>query len=393
MRNVLVVGQVAFSVAALIFGGILMRAFIRIQYTDVGFRTEGVLLAATNPGLARYSEERGMEFYRQLMDRLKGQPGVRSAALASHIPFGMAGFQMTGVVIEGHEIPADQENIGVMSSSISPGYFETMKMRIVRGRDFDSRDTASSQPVMIINENMAKSYWHGRDPLGSRVRIGSRSGTEAVVVGISADSKYQWVLENPLPYLYRPYTQHYVPRMTILTAASQPGYDPSGLSEPVRTAVRSLDANLPVFDVRTFRTFYTDRALAPGRILTGMIGGLGVLGIVLAMVGLYGAISYAIGRRTREIGIRMASGADRAGVVRMVLRQGIGMGLAGIVIGVATSAALTPGMSPFLGKGTGEDPVVYLGVPALLLIAILVACWAPARRASRIDPWIALRYE
>ena len=393
LRDVLVVGQVAFSVAALIFGGILMRAFMRVQTTDVGFRTEGILLAATNPGLARYSEERGAEFYRQLLERVKNKPGVQTAALASHIPFGIAGFRYTGVVIDGYELPADQENMAIATNSVSPGFFDTMKMRIVRGRDFDSRDTASSQPVMIVNETMVRNYWKGRDPVGSRVRLENRRGPEVVVIGVASDSKYQWVLESPMSYLYRPYTQSYVPRMTVLAANGQRGYDPAGLVEPVRSAVRSLDANLPVFDVRTFRTFYTDRALAPGRILTSMIGGLGGLGIALAMVGLYGVISYAIGRRTREIGIRMAIGADRQGVVRMVLRQGFVLGAIGIVIGVGVSAFLTPGMSPFLGKGAGTDPVVYLGVPEILVIAILVACWAPARRASKIDPWIALRYE
>jgi predicted permease len=393
LRNVLVVAQVAFSVTALIGGGLMVRAFIRVGNTDMGFRTEGVLLSSLNPSMASYTDERGSEFYRQLVEKVQAAPGVERAALASHIPFGIAGARATPVVVDGYEMPADQDNIQILSSSISPGFFSLMRIRLVRGRDFDSRDSADSQRVVIVNETMARKYWRGNDPLGSRIRIGNRSGAEAVVVGIAGDSKYQWALETPMPYLYRPFSQAYVPRLTLLAATGSKGLDPSALADPVRAAVRSLDANVPVFDVRTFRSFYTDRALAPGRIITTLVGVLGGLGMALAMAGLYGVISFTISRRTREIGIRIAVGADALGVTAMVLRQGLTLGGIGVVIGVLLALAVTPGMSAFLGEGAGTDPLVFVAIPVILLAGTGLASWAPARRAARIDPWIALRYE
>jgi predicted permease len=391
LRNVLVVAQVTLSVTALTFGGLLARAFLRVESMDMGFRTEGILLSATNPVMARYTEERGREFYRQLLDRVKVMPGVRNAALTSHVPFAISGYASTGVVVEGYEMPADQENIQVSSASVSPGYFGAMSIRMVRGREFDSGDTARSQPVLIVNEAAVKKYWGGRDPIGARVHIGNRKGAEAVVVGVTATSKYHWALENPEPFLYRPYTQAYVPRMTVLAASTGP--DPSTLAEPVRREVKSLDANIPVFDVRTFRAYFHDRALAPPRILSGMVIALGALGIALAMVGLYAVIAYAVSRRTREIGIRLAIGADVGKVRTMVLRQGFAVAFIGVAIGLALALSAAPGLADTFGPGAGTDPLVYISVPVLLLGATALACWIPARRAAKIQPWIALRYE
>ncbi len=182
--------------------------------------------------------------------------------------------------------------------------------------------------------------------------------------------------------------------MTLLTATASAAADPASLADPVRGVVKSLDASIPVFDVRTFRTYFHDRALAPPRILSGMVAGLGGLAMVLAMVGLYGVIAYAVSRRTREIGIRMAIGADRSGVLTMIMRQGFGLGLIGAVVGVALSLLVTPQMtSELYGSGRRFDVLVYLLVPATLLVATVASCWAPARRAAKIDPWIALRYE
>ena len=215
LRNVLVVSQVALCVIALIVGGIMVRAFVSIETAEMGFRTEGVLLTSTNPAMARYTEERGREFYSQLMERARALPGVSNVALTSHVPFSISGSMTTGVVVDGFELPADQENVGVLSAAISPGYFGAMKIRMVGGRSFDSRDTADSQAVVVVNEAMVKKFWKGRDPVGSRIRLENRKGKELVVVGVAGDSKYQWVLERPQAYMYRPYTQAYTPRMTL----------------------------------------------------------------------------------------------------------------------------------------------------------------------------------
>jgi predicted permease len=393
LRNILVVVQVTLSVTALTFGGLLARAFLRVESMDMGFRTEGVLLSATNPAMARYTEERGIGFYQQLVDRVKSMPGVRTAALTSHVPFAISGYASTGLVIEGYDMPADQENVQISSASVSQDYFGAMGIRLAGGREFDSRDTARSQPVVIVNQEAVKKYWHGRDPVGARVRIGSRKGPEAVVIGVAANSKYHWVLETPTPFIYRPYMQAYVPRMTLLTAAAATGSDPSALAEPVRREVKSMDPNIPVFDVRTFRTYFHDRALAPPRILSGMVIALGTLGIALAMVGLYAVIAYAVSRRTREIGIRLAIGADIGTVRTMVLKQGFVLGGIGVVLGLGLALSSASGLAESFGPGSGTDLLVYVAVPALLLAAIAVACWVPARRAAKIQPWIALRYE
>jgi ABC-type antimicrobial peptide transport system permease subunit len=181
--------------------------------------------------------------------------------------------------------------------------------------------------------------------------------------------------------------------MTLLTAAASTGSDPAALAEPVRREVKAMDPNVPVFDVRTFRTYFHDRALAPPRILSGMVIALGTLGIALAMVGLYAVIAYAVSRRTREIGIRLAIGADVSTVRTMVLKQGFVLGGIGVVLGLGLALSAAPGLAESFGPGSGTDPLVYAGVPALLLAAIAVACWIPARRAAKIQPWIALRYE
>jgi predicted permease len=389
-RNGLVVMQVALALMLLTVTVFLSRAF-EAELSRPGFRTDRMLLAGFQPSLARYDPTRTEAFYRQLKERALALPGVTSVGMTSIMPLNQDNREPVQVVPEGFELPPLTESIAVLSARIDEGYLDTMTIPLVRGRGIQASDTATTPRVAVVNEAMAARYWPGQDPIGKRVRLFNRDGQPwAEVVGIAANNKYNWIGEGPTPWLYLAQRQDLGFRTTLIVASDS---DAAALAAPLREIVKDLDSNMPVSGVRTIEEFYYGNASGIVRALVRVVGTMGLLGLSLALVGLYGLVAYAAVRRTREIGIRMAVGAQSSSVLRMVLRHGSILAASGVILGIAGSVAVSGVLrAVFPGSGT-IDVGTYLLVVPLLVVVTLFAAWIPARRAARIDPLVALRQE
>jgi predicted permease len=297
------------------------------------------------------------------------------------------------VVPEGYEFAPGVENISVMSARVGEGYFSTIRIPIVRGREFHRDDSPDAPLVTVVNELFAQHYWPGQDPIGKRLRLQNpgRADSSVEVVGVAKNSKYLLLAEPPTEYLYLPYRQDPVSDMILLTESEG---DPSSLVTPLRDLVRTLDANQPIFDVRTMEEFYQISTVGLMDTIIGMVAAMGMMGLALSIVGLYGLVAYAASRRTKEIGIRMALGADRASVLRMVLRQGIVLAMVGLIVGLLASVGAGASLAAAFGDETGDrDFMSLILVAPVVLTVTALAAYIPARRASRLDPMKALRYE
>jgi putative ABC transport system permease protein len=385
-----VAGQVAISLVLLTVTTFLYRGFQHELGQGAGFRTDHLLMMSFDPGLVHYSESQAQQFLQQAVERARSTAGVKSAALTYSVPFGMQQDE-TIILPEGFQFPAGKENANIFSNTVDDHYFDTAGIRIVRGRGFRATDTASSPRVAVINEELAKHYWLAQDPLGKRFRLDDRKGPWVEIVGVAKTIKYLWIGEPPTEYLYVPLSQHPQRQMTLLAESIG---DPSGLTAPLREVIHGLDVNQPIFNIRTMEDFYRMRAVSTTNLIIQNVGTMGVMGLVLAIVGLYGLVAYAAGRRTREIGIRMAIGAQRNTVLKMVMRQGLILALSGIGVGLVASFGAERLLNSVFGGSSGEiDFVTYLLVAPALLAVTMLAAYIPARRASRIDPMRALRYE
>ena len=389
-RNLLVAGQVAISLVLLTVTTFMYRGFRHELGLGAGFRTDHLLMMSFDPSLVHYSESQTQQFLRQAVERARSTTGVKSAALTFSVPFGN---QQDGATIlpEGYQFPAGKESENLFANTVDENYFDTAGIRILHGRGFRLSDTTSSPRVAIVNEELAERYWPGKDPIGKRLRLDDKNGPWVEIVGVAKTIKYLWIAEAPTEFLYLPLSQHPQRQMTLLVESYG---DPSSLTAPLREAIRSLDANQPIFNIRTMEEFYQMRAVSTPNMIIQTVGGMGIMGLVLAIVGLYGLVAYAAGRRTREIGIRMAIGAQRNTVLNMVMRQGLILALAGISVGlVASFGAERVLNSMFGGTSSHIDFVTYLLVAPALLVVTMLAAYIPARRASRVDPMRALRYE
>jgi putative ABC transport system permease protein len=388
-RNALVVGQVALSLILLMVSTFIYRGFREILGAGPGFRTDHVLMMSFDPSLLRYNEAQTQQFFRQVVERARSVAGVKSAALASAAPMDNEDLDSMSVLPEGYQIPKDQQNTALFGSIVDENFFDTMDVRIMRGRGFRAADNKGAPLVAVVNEQLAKHYWPDRDPIGRRFHLDSADSPWVEIVGVAKTTKYLWIAEAPTEFLYLPLAQHPQTRMTLLAQSSG---DAAGLAEPVRQVIRELDANQPVFGVRTFDDFYQYKAVGQPNVIIQTVGTMGLMGLVLAMVGLYGLVAYAATRRSREIGIRMAIGAARGTVLRMVLKQGLVLALIGIGIGLAASIGAQRLLNAIF-ESSGTDFVTYLVVAPVLLAITALAVYIPARRASRIDPMRVLRYE
>ena len=298
------------------------------------------------------------------------------------------------ILPEGFQFPEGKESATVLGAMVDEYYFDTLGLSIIRGRGFRATDAADAPKVAVINEQLAKHYWPGQDPLGKRFRLNDSKGPWVEIVGLAKASKYLFLAEAPIEYLYMPYKQRPQQRMTLLTESLG---DPASLVSPLRDVVRGLDASQPIFNVHTMEEFYQMRTITIFNIVIGLVASMGLMGLGLSIVGLYGLVTYAAARRTREIGIRMAIGADRSAVLRMVLRQGVTLAVAGLGVGLLAGAAARVALRAAFPGGGGEnrgfDVVAFLMVASTVLAATLLAAYVPARRASRINPTEALRYE
>ena len=389
-RNALVVAQVAGSLLLLVFAAQFFRGAAFLLSSPIGFRADHLLTAGFNPTLARETMEQTKEFYRQLLDQARNLTGVKSAALSQGVPFmQFTGISSTRVIPEGVQLPVGTEAVTLFSNTVSEGYFRTLGVPIVAGRDFLLSDRADSARVVIVNEQFARKYYPSRSAIGKRLQLNGADGPFAEIVGVAKQSKYLNPLEPPMEYLYLPWDQNRTAAMTLMLETEGP---PATMAGPLRDLVRRLDAKQPIYAVRSMQEVYDLTVKQRMDIIRQIIGALGFLGLVLALVGLYGLMMYSVSLRHREIGIRMAIGADHAAVVRMVLKQAMVLATSGVAIGLLLSLLASQVTAALPGGHSFDLPLVAPVTLALLAMAVFGA-YLPARRASQVDPNTVLRQE
>lgn len=391
-RSVLVCAQVALALMLVTVTIFMYRAFDSRLAQGPGFRTERLIFASFDPSLARYDDVRAETFFRDVKDRAARLPGVTSVALASTVPMRTDNFQASQIAPEGFSFGPGIESAVCPSVIVDEGYFETAGIRIVEGRGFRNTDTTDAPAVAIVNRRFVERYWPGQSALGKRVNIRDpRSPRTVEIIGVAADSRYFFILEPQLEFMYFPHAQSPVSRRSLMLATSGPA---AALAEPLRGLVRSMDPQMPMLGLRTMEDYYASRVIHISRLLVGTVGGLGAIGVLLAVIGLYGLVAYSVSRRTREIGIRIAVGAAPNSVLRMVLRRGMVLAGVGIALGIAGTIATNGLLSGVFQNQMGGHNVwsYLLAVPTLVGIT-LIAAYIPARRAANTDPLRALRQD
>jgi putative ABC transport system permease protein len=389
LRAVFLTTQVAMSTLLLVLAALFVRGLVSAQTLDRGLVTDGVLAASIDLESAGYNQARGAIVYEQLLERLERTPGLTSANIVDIVPLTLSN-RADGMVSEDHRERVDATL--VYRNRVTPGHFRTLGIPLVVGRDFDARDRAQAAAVVIVNETLARRFWPGENPIGKRLRELTDRGAPRPwfeVVGVARDSKYATVGEDPKPFMYRPMAQDYTPAGTVMVKTRGNAADALPL---VRAAVADIDPNMALFSVMTLDSA-TSISLLPVKVAATVAGTLGVLALILGAIGLYGVMSYLVRQRTREIGIRMALGAERGTVVGLVTGHGMRWTGIGLVLGLAASFAVAKLIGGFLYGVGPADPTAFVGIALLLIGTAYVACYIPARRASRIDPLVALREE
>jgi predicted permease len=387
-RNALVVAQVTGSVVLLVLASQAYRGAAVVLASPAGFRTDHLLIASFDASLVRYTPEQTRQFYKGLLDKADTMTGVKEAALTSAVPL-LPGGDQVRIFPEGVQLPPGTEAISAMASTVSDDYFNTLNIPVVDGRAFQPTDRTDTPHVVIVNERFARKYYPKRSPIGARLRLDGPSGQVIQIVGVARNSRYFFPVEPPMDYIYRPLSQNPKTDMTLLLHTS---IAPGELSAPLRELVRSLDAGQPIISMRTMDDVFEQRANRTMAVLIGAIASLGVLGLILALIGLYGLMTYSVGLRQREIGIRMAIGADHSGIRQMILNQGLRLAGAGVGVGlVLWLLASRPVMAIVQARSFSWSLMAMVAV-ALLAVAA-VGAYIPARRASLVDPNIVLRQD
>jgi predicted permease len=386
LRSSLVAAEIALALLLLISAGLCFQSFQRARAMNRGFDPAGVLLANIRLGVHAYNSQDGKLFYRKLLERLGALPGAEAVSLGDYVPLGPEGGSTTRVSAEGY-VPQPNEYMSLPYNIVSPGYFQTLRIPVIEGRDFTLRDDAAAPGAIIINEIVARRFWPGRSPLGRRITIfGDR---EMIVVGVVKSAKVRWLKEPATGFFYVPLEQFYSPNMNVhlRTAAN-----PMALADAVRREVRALDSavqpaiTLPMIEV-------TDFSLLTYRVGASVLTVLGATALLLAIVGIYGVMAFTVNQRTQEIGIRMALGAAKRDVLKLVLGQGVRLASAGVIVGLVGALGMTRLLSSLLVNVNALDPLTFLAASVLLAAVALLACYVPARRAMKVAPMIALRYE
>lgn len=387
-RNALVIAQVAGSLVLLVVATQAYRGARFIISAPPGFRTDHVLVASFNPTLARDSAEQTKDFYRRLEDQARTLAGVKSAALAQSMPM-IPGSWAIRVIPEGVQLPAGTEALSVLSNIVSDDYFATFGVPLVEGREFQVTDREDSARVVIVNEEFARKYYPHQSAMGKRLRMEGPEGPFAEIIGVAKQSKYVFPIESPMEYIYVPLAQNPVAAMTLLLQTEGPS---TGVTQPLRDLVRRLDSRQPIYGIRSIEEFLDVRVNQTFGLMIQAIGGLAMLGLALALIGLYGLMTYSVSLRRREIGIRMAIGAGETAVVKMVLKQGMMLAGSGVLIGLLLTLAAGRPTAAMVGARGFHWPLVAVVTVALLAMAALGA-YLPARQASKVDPNIVLRQE
>jgi predicted permease len=390
VRGSLVVAQVAGSLVLLIVAGLFIRSLGKAQTIYLGFDPANVLDFSLDVQQVGYQEVQGRTFYRELDSRLRALPGVVSVAQAFSVPMGyMSSF--SSIFVEGRPVEAGQQPPTMQYNMVTPAYFDTLRIPVHAGRIFTDADDEKAPNVAIVNQTMAKKFWPDQNPLGKRFRIKSASGPFTEIIGVVQDGKYKGVVEDPQPYFYVPQSQSYLPLHTFHVRTSVP---PETLALQVQSQIRELAPTLPISEVQTLNQALQGlNGFMVFRLGAQLTGTMGLLGLILAVVGVYSVASYAAAQRTQEIGIRMAIGATPSDILKMVLRQGIGIVGIGLLAGLAAAFAGTRLLADLIFGVSPSDPITYAAVVTLLLAVALLACWIPARRATRVSPAVALRSE
>ncbi|HEV2864468.1 MAG TPA: ABC transporter permease [Pyrinomonadaceae bacterium] len=392
MRGGLVVAQVTLSLVLLVAAGLVVRSLGHLQKMNPGFEVENGLIMSFDLGLQGYDAARGREFTRKLVEQVRALPGVRSASLTDLFPLSL-NYSTNTVYVEGGPALRGANVPQAMVSSVEHHYFEAAGVPLVSGRAFDEHDTKDATRVVVVNEALARRFFPGADAprgaVGKRISFQSPDGPWMQIVGVAGDGKYWTIGEAPQSFVYSPLAQSYSQSLTLVARTEG---DPRPYIQAIREEVRKLDANLPLYDAKTLEEHIGVSLYAP-RVAAALLAGFGLLALLLAAVGVYGVVSYAAAQRTREIGIRMALGARAADVLRLVAVRGLLLVGVGLALGLAGAALLTRFMTGVLYGVSATDPTTFVGVALLLGAVAFLACYFPARRATRVDPLVALRHE
>jgi putative ABC transport system permease protein len=391
-RNLVVVFEVAMALILLIGAGLLLRSFIRLQAVELGFNPERVLTMTISLPETRYPEgHQKMVFYQQLLDRVHALPGAMSAGLVGHLPLAGSALR-SDFILENRPLLSSGEVPSADYINISPEYFRVLGIPLLKGRLFTDRDSMGASQVVVINEALARRFWSNEDPIGHRLRLGATLGADQrprEIVGIVGNIRSTTLESEPSPTIYVPYFQNPWPTMSLVV---QTASDPIGLAAVIRSQVLALDSEQPVYNVRTLEQVLA-RSLAPRRFQMFLLVVFALVALTLAAIGVYGVMSYVVTLRTHEIGVRMALGAQQRDVLKLVVGQGMGWVVFGVIIGCAAAFGVARLLTTMLFGVTPTDPVTFVGVSVFLLIVAFLASYLPARRAMHVDPLVALRYE
>jgi putative ABC transport system permease protein len=391
LRGAFVVAQVALALVLLVGAGLMIKSFSRLQSVDPGFDPENLLTMRVDLPETKYKEdERIVAFYRQATERLAGLPGVRSATAINYLPFYSGLGARTSFRIEGREASRPGEEPVTDVRVTDENYFRTLNVPLLRGRTFTAQEAAEKRPVIVVSEALARKYFPGEDPIGRRIAVEMEENPPmAEIIGVVGDVRYDKLDGELYPMAYQTPPQLTYRAMTFVARTDG---DPLALAATARREVQSIDADLPLADVRTLQSWIGE-SVSRTRFGTLLLGVFAAVALLLAAVGIYGVMSYSVAQRQHEIGIRMAMGAQRRDVIWLVVGHGLLLTLAGVALGALGAFGLTRLLAGLLYGVSATDPVTFGGVALLLAAAALLACYVPARRATKVDPMTALRYE
>jgi len=390
LRQTLVVSQIALSFLLLVGSGLLIRTLRNLLEMDLGFDGRNLSLVSVNLGMAGYTEARARQFYPQVLERVRASAGVRSAGWAATAP--LSGLHIADdIVLEESGLERDQR-VNADLNWVSPKFFSTLGIPVIAGRDFTLQDRDGAARVAVVTASTARRFWPGKNPLGQRFWMHSRRSQPGVeVVGVVRDGKFynSWQKNCSTPFVFLPFNQGFQSQGTLLVRG-ETGIGSLGVS--IRREVQAVDPSLPVFDVTTFQQQFREGFLLH-RLGAIVVGAFGILALVLAAVGLFGLVSFSVGQRTHEMGVRMAIGAQHRDVIALVLREGLALAAVGMAAGLGGALALTRLLTGLLYGVRSTDPLTITLAVLTLAGVVLLACYIPARRAANVDPMVALRYE